>query len=215
MSRTFRNFEKFTLFVLLAALLPPSVSCSPKASAPEGDSGVGAPETTDASIATSVAFGIGDVETSLDMTLALDEETDLTYVQFEEARTKKKELAKVDVLVRKPYPEELNLVLRIKSFDNFVGHAVQVRPHIYFDGKDVALEGFIYGNTALLERHEFKVNVFEHLEGNPSSTLVHAELKISLYLNTDEDQITLETPPTERTQSVTKLSNLVRIDFVP
>ena len=215
MSKTFGIPAKFAPTVLLAALLLPIVGCSPKASAPEGDSGVSTLETFDASSPSAVVFGIGDVETSLDMVLIVDETTDMTHVQFEEFKTVKKDLAKVDVVVRKPYPEELNLVLQIKSLGNFVGHAVQIRPHVYFDAKDVALEGFIYGNTAVLDPHEFKINVFEHLEGDPSSTLVHAELEINLFLNTDESEITLETPPTEHTQSVTKLSNPVRIDFVP
>ena len=215
MSKRFGNLGKVALIILLAALLLPVVGCSPKASAPEGDSGVGTVETSDASSATSVVFGIGDVETSIIVTLTLDEETDFTNVQLEEARTRKMDLAKVDVILQKPYPEELILVLRIKSSDNFVGHAVQVKPHVYFDSKDVALEGFIYGNRAVLDQHAFTVNVFDHLEGNPSSTLVHAELEINLFLNTDESEITLETPPTKHTQSVTKLSNPVRINFVP
>lgn len=215
MSKPFRNLPKIAPTILLAAFLLPIVGCSPKASAPEGDSGVRTPEISDASSSNTVVFGIGDVETSFGVTLTLDGETDLTNIQLEEARTRKADLAKIDVILRKPYPEELNLVLRIKSSDNFVGHAVQVKPHIYFDAKDVALEGFIYGNSAVLEQHEFKVNVFDHLESSPSSILVHAELEISLFLNTDESEITLETPPTEHTQSVTKLSNPVRIDFAP
>lgn len=213
--KEFGNLAKFAPSILLAALLLPMVGCSPEASAPEGDSGVGSLEISDRSSVAPVVFGIGDVETSLDMTLTIDKETDLTNVEFEEVLTRKYEIAKVDVLVRKPYPEELILVLKIKSFDNFVGHAVQIRPHVYFDGKDVALDGFIYGSRAVLNRREFKMNLFEHLEDSPSSTLVHAELEISLFLNTDESEVTLETPPTEHTQTVTKLSNLVRIDFVP
>ena len=215
MSRTFRNFEKFTLFLVLAALLPPIVGCSPKVSAPEGDSASSEPAPSEPSSDNPVMFGIGDVETSLDMVLILDETVDLTNVRFEEFRTKKKDLAKIDIIVQKPYPEELNLLLQIKSFDNFTGHAVQLRPHIHLDGKDIALEGFIYGSRAVLERHEFKVNVFEYIEGDPSSILVHAELEITLFLDTDESEITLETPPTEKVQTVRKLSNPVRIDFVP
>lgn len=215
MSKEFGNLQKFALTILLTALLPPIVGCSPKPSAPEGDASVSTPVTPDPSSTNSVVFGIGDVETSLDMTLSLDEETDLTNVHLDEKRTKKKDLAKVDILVRQPYPEELILVLKIKSFDNFPGHAVQITPHVYFDDKDVELEGFIYGNRAVLDRHEFKINVFEHLEGSPSSTLAYAELQISLFLNTDEAEVTLETPPTEQTQSVKKLSNPVRIDFIP
>lgn len=211
----FRNLEKFALFLLLAALLPLSVGCSPKASAPEDDSASSEPAPPEASITTAVVFGIGDVETSLEMVLILDETTDLTNVRFEEFRTKKKDLAKVDVFVQKPYPEELNLLLQIKSFDNFPGHAVQLRPHVYLDGKDIALEGFIYGSQAVLNRHEFKVNVFEHLEGDPSSILVHAELEIALFVDTDEFEVTLDTPPTEKVQTVLKLSNPVRIDFNP
>ncbi len=215
MRKEFGNLVKFAPTLLLAALVLPIVGCSPEASAPEGDSGVSNLETSDPSGASPVVFGIGDVETSLDMTLTLDEEMDLTNVEFEEVLTKKYEIAKIDVLVRKPYPEELILLLKIKSFDNFAGHAAQIRPHVYFDDKDVVLDGFIYGSTAVLTRREFRVNLFEHLEGSPSSVLVHAELEISLFLNTDESEVTLETPPTERTQSVTKLSNLVRIEFVP
>lgn len=215
MSTTFRNFEKFTLFLLLAALLPSIVGCSPKVSAPEDDSGSSGPAPSEPSSSTAVMFGIGDVETSLDMVLILDETTDLTNVRFEEFRTKKKDLAKVDVFVGKPYPEELNLILKIKSFDNFTGHAVQLRPTLHLDGKDIALEGFVYGSTAVLDRREFKVNIFDHLEGDPSSVLAHVELEIDLFLNTDESEVTLDTPPTENVQSVLKLSNPVRIDFVP
>lgn len=215
MNYTFRNLEKFTLFLLLAALLPPIVGCSPKTSAPEDDSGSSGPAISEPSSSTAVVFGIGDVETSLDMVLVLDETTDMTNVRFEEFKTKKKELAKIDVTVRKPYPEELNLILRIKSFDNFTGHAVQLRPHVRLDGKDIALEGFIYGSRAILDRHEFKVNIFDHIEGDPSSILVHVELDITLFLDTDESEVTLETPPTENVQTVLKLSNPVRIDFVP
>lgn len=215
MSKPFGNLAKVAQTILLAALLLPVLGCSPKASAPEGDSGAGTPEISDAPTSASVVFGIGDVETSLAVTLTLDKEMDLANIQLEEARTRKTDLAKVDVIVRKPYPEELNLILRIKSSDNFVGHAVQVKPHIYFDAKDVALEGFIYGNRAVLDRHDFKINVFDHLEGSPSSILVYVKLEINLFLNTSESEITLETPPTEHTQSVTKLSNPVRIDFVP
>lgn len=164
---------------------------------------------------TGVEFGIGDIESRLTLGITLREGQNYENVQFLPRFTQKGDLAKVDMRVSKPYPDELWLTLGVNSTKNFEGHAVQVKIRVYFDEREVTSYGFIYGANALSDQKRFFVDVLEHFDEPPSTLLVHAKAELNLFLDTDETTITLDTPPTPETQSVVKLSNPVRIDFLP
>lgn len=215
MSKEFSFSAHLTRFYVCAMVLLPILGCSPDAGPPEETSESEVTATENTLGVAPLRFGIGDVETSIEMILTLDSDMDLTNVQIQQALTKNKKLAKVEVRVLKPYPEKMLLTLGFRITNNFAGHAVQVIPHIFLDDKDLPLEGFILGGNTASERPEFTIDIFEHLDTIPSTILVHPELEIKLFLDTDKSEITLETPPTELTQSITKLGNPVRIDFLP
>ncbi len=215
MSREFGFPVYMARSLVWAMLLFPVLACRPDAKAPEktpagqvtvlnNTSGIALPE-----------FGIGDVETSIEMTLSLNPDMDLTNVQYHEAETKQYKVAKVEATVSKPYPEKMLLTLKYRISTNFTGHAVQVFPHIFLDDKDIPLEGFILGGNAVRKKPEFTIDVFEYVDTIPSKIVAHPRSEIYLFLDTDESGITVETSPTELTQSITKVGNPVRIDFLP
>ena len=213
-SKEFSFSEKMTRIFVWAVVLLPILGCSPDVDPPEETSGSDVSETIAAIAVAPVEFGIGDVETSIETTFSLHSEMNFANVQLNQLFTKNKKLAKVEVVVLKPYPEEMLLTLGFRNYDNFAGHAVQVIPHIFLDDKDVPLEGFVLGGNAMAERHERTIDIFDHLDAIPSTILVRPEIELNLFLDTDKSEITLETPPTELTQSITKLGNPVRIDFL-
>ena len=215
MSKEFSFSEKMTRIFVWAMLLLPILGCSPNAGPTEETSGSDISETDNTLGVAPVEFGIGDVETSIETNLSLDPDMDLTNVQLNQLFTKNKKLAKVEVRVSKPYPEKMLLTLIFKTSDNFAKHAVQVIPHIFLDDKDIPLEGFVLGGNAIFERPVRTIDIFEHLDNIPSTILVRSEIELKLFLNTEKSEITLETPPTELTQSITKLGNPVRRDFLP
>ena len=200
-------------FVILGLTLLLFSSCSP--SAPPTS-----PASEDPSLVpglppvSGVEFGIGGVETSLEFELVLSDKTSGDNVQYNPQLTRHYKLAHAEILVRKPYPEELWLKLGVRSDHNFEGHAVQVKPKIFMDGREVASFGFVYGAQAMRDPKEFFVDVSEHLDANASSVLVYASTEINLFPDTDESQITVETPPGPETQSVEKMSNPIRIEFL-
>lgn len=209
------TMQKFTWPIASTMILLSMLGCSPKVKQPAGTSEGGAPTAQIPGGLSAVEFGIGDVETSLHLSLTISGKSDLTNVEIEEKQTKKYQVALVNAQVRKPYPEKLILNLEIRAVDNFIGHAVQIVPHFYFDEVDVVLDGFVYGGAGTIGWRNIQIDVFEHLKKDASTTLIHAELELSLFLNTDVSEVTPETPPTPLTQSVTSLSNPVRIDFLP
>lgn len=215
MSKEFSFSEHITRLLVWAMVLLPILGCTPDTGPPEETSESEVTETDDTLGIAPIKFGIGDVETSIKMAFSISPDMDLTNVQYEQTLTQHQEIAKVDVRVSKPYPEKMLLTLGFRIINDFTGHAAQVIPHIFLDDKDVPLEGFVLGGNATAESPEFTIDIFEHLDTIPSTILVHPELEINLFLDTDESEITPETPPTELTQSVTKLGNPVRIDFLP
>lgn len=161
----------------------------------------------------TIEFGIGDVETTIDVVLTVDPETDQTNVTFQEFLTRKKEIAKVEVHVSKPYPDKLLLKLAIRCFDEFPEHAVQVLPHIFVGGKDVLSYGLIFGINAHRERPTFSFDIMEHLEEYPPRVIVHAETYMNLFMDTDMSDITVETPLADPRNTIRKLTSPVIIFF--
>jgi len=214
-TKEFSFSQEMTRVLVWAMLLFPILGCWPDTGAPKATSGGDPSKTIAAAEVTAVEFGIGDVETSIESNLNLDPNMDLTNVQLNHLFTQNEILAKVEVRVLKPYPEKMLLTLMFKSNNDFKGHAVQVIPHIFLDDKDIPLEGFVLGENAMIERPVRTIDIFEHLDNIPSTILVRSETEINLFLDTDKSEITLETPPTELTQSITKLGNPVRINFLP
>lgn len=215
MSRELGFRVYMTRSLVWVMLLFPILGCRPDAKAPEETSQSEVTVTDDTSGVALPEFGIGDVETSIEMTLSLNPDMDLTNVQYHEAQTKQYRVAKVEATVSKPYPEKMLLTLKYRIGANFTGHAVQVFPHIFLDDKDIPLEGFILGGNAVRKKPEFTIDVFEYMDTIPSKIVAHPRSEIVLFLDTDESEITVETPPTELSQSITKLGNPVRIDFLP
>jgi len=198
------------MMVLLAAL-----GCDPKPKESGGTSGDGVPSTQEPETAAAVEYGIGDVESSIVLALTIIDDGDLGNIEIQELETTKYEVALVNAQLQKPYPEELMLNLRIRAYNNFDGHAVKIIPHFFFDEVEVELEGFIYGGTATEGLRNIQIEVFKHLKEGAPTVLIRAELELSLFLNTDVSEVTVDTPPTALTQSIPLLSNPVRIDFLP
>lgn len=207
--------QKFSWPIVSTLILLSIIGCTPevkKSASPSKGDGTSSPiqETL-----VAVEYGIGDVETSLKMELTIVDDGSLPSVEIEEKETTKHELALVNVKVRKPYPEKLTLNLKLRAFDVFAEHAVKIIPHVFFDDVDVKLEGYVYGGGQTEGLRNIRIEVFDHLKEGATSTLVHVELELSLFLNTDASEIGLETPPTPLTQTNTSFSNPVRIDFLP
>ena len=193
------------------------VGCSPKVRAPEGDpTGDGLPRSPLTATEAVIEFGIGDVETSILIVLTMDESQESESVQYEEVETKKYEIAIVQTNIVKPYPEKLMLAVKIRTFDAFEEHAVQVKPRIFFgEDKVVDLEGFIFGGDAGRARRQISVDLFEHVQDIPESMLLRVETELNLFMDAGKSGITPETPLTPETRSVIKLSNPMRINFLP
>ena len=198
-------------FVLLSI-----AGCSPKSSIPqEPRAGDLAFAQRDNYTTAQVKFGIGDAETSIDVTLTLKPDQDMSNISEIESITSKYVLAKLDVNVVKPYPEQLLIEMRLESFDNFPGHAVQVKPRIFFDDVQVDLDALIYGSLSMGKRDKIVIDAMQHLNPIPKTVLVRGELEINLFLDTDETTVTGDTPVTPSTQSLVKLTNPIRINFHP
>ena len=209
------TMQKFAWPMASMMIVLSMLGCTPKVKGPAGPSEDGASSAQIPEGLSAVEFGIGDVETSLLLGLTISEDGDLTNVEIEEKETTKYEVALVNVKVRKPYPKRLIVNLEIGALDDFAGHAVQIVPHIYVDKVDIEMDGFVYGGSATVRRRDIRIDVLEHLKEDASTTLIRAELELRLFLNTDASEVTPETPPTPLTQTVTSLSNPVRIDFLP
>jgi len=189
--------------------------CSPKVNAPQEEpTGSGLPGSPLAPVESVVEFGIGDVETSILINVTMDESMNSATLHFEEVETKKYEIAIVRVAVAKPYPESLPVIVRLRRWEGFVGHEVQVKPRLYI-GEDtvIDLDAFLFGNGVGSSIRETTVDLMEHLDEVPESLLVRVEADLNLFLDGADSGITIESPTTPETQSVVRLSNPMRIIF--
>lgn len=200
------------LCVFSAAL----AACSPPPTAPEsreGTDGADPLPTSPIVKADSKRFGIGDVETGLRVTLRLDAESKLGNVKYEELETMRKDLARVSVEVRPPYPDELWLTFLIRANIGFQGNPVRVKARVYVDKNEVEAFEFVFGENPALRPRATRVNVLAGLDTVPESLLVHAEVEAALFEGVDPASFDPATAVARRGNTVTVFSNPVRIDF--
>lgn len=162
-----------------------------------------------------VEFGVGDVETSLKLELTTGDKNDPVAVLYDAVENRKYELSKAQMTVGSPYPEALWVTINLRSTANFGGHAVQVKPKLFLDNREIASFAYMTGSQARKDTKAFEVDIMKHLEEIPDTLLLHSTVDIKLFLDTDESTITVDTPPEPATQTATKLSNPLRIHFDP
>lgn len=191
------------------------LGCSPKVSVPEDEpSGDGLPKSTDVTTESVVEFGIGDVETGIQLVVTINESLVSDQVEYEELETKKYEIAIVRAKVSKPYPDTLPIVVKFRRWIVFSEHAVQVKPHLFIDDEEVLeMDGLMYGGEERSSHRELTLNLFDYMEEVPETILVRVEADFNLFLGAGDEGVTLDTPLASDTQSVIKVSNPLRIDF--
>lgn len=203
------------MYRLLLAMLAVGVlvGCSDESTSKDPDS-----QNSDAPLlmmnqSTQLTYGIGDAETTISLNVRLSDSMNRAGLSYREVETKKYELAMAELTVSKPYPEKLLVVVDVGNRNDFEGYAVQVKPRLFIDDREVATFGFVYGADAKRGQRNFEVDLMEYLDEVPATLLVHARARIHLFMSTDPAEVTIDTPLSAGSQSAEKLSNPLRVNF--
>lgn len=193
------------LLFLSGVFVLTGVACSPRsASAPEEDtptkSVMLSPEPTK-------PMDIGDVEADVRLEITLDETMEKADIAVEEMRTAMNELNLTRIDLPWPPPEELLLHCEMIFNNDYAKTPVSAEIRLIRDEEVIANEGGILASRSFEDPQNFVVDVFEDLEELPASMLVHAEVELGFF--PDENEAALST------ETTTKLSNPVRINFAP
>lgn len=153
------------------------------------------------------ALDIGDVEADARLEVTLDEAMRDTDITVEEMRTAMGELNLTRIDLPWPPPEQLLLHCEMKYSNNYTNTPVSADIRLLRDDVIVANEGGILAGRSFENPLAFVVDVFEGLQEFPETMLVHAELTLAFF--PDENAAVINT------ETTTKLSNPVRINFAP
>jgi hypothetical protein len=206
---------KFRRYFLVLGLVGLS-GCSQESQPPE-NAGGGAPAGENPPIEAPVSYNIGDVETSLRLTVTVAPRSQRANVEYMELQTKKFELAMAEAHITKPYPEELWLTAGIDARRALRPQdAIVLRLRIYAEGREapVAQKDVVWtGSGKIGQSESLDVDIVPQLDSLATSVLVHARAEILWFAGTDAASI----DPANVTQTpagrVEKLSNTLRISF--
>ncbi len=203
-----RSIVNFCLLIGLGA-------CSQAPAPPETALGPSSPGSDGAAVASMPnVFGIGDVDSAMQIQIRLGERSQSPTVHVQERMTQLKKLVNVAIAVMPPVADELWLSMTILSQINFPGNAVVVSAKIFVDDKQTGAFSYAIGADAHAKPKMHEFNVLEGLEAPPKSMLVRATADLALYRNMDPADIDLDTPPAVGPEDkATILSNPVRIEF--
>lgn len=205
--------HKFLLYFTFVTLVA-SVGCSPGPPPSPGSSGEGAQAVEYFEIQQlQPLFDIGDIESYTHFWVELSEESESPTIENVEVFSKKEELTKAILNISKPYPKELWLRLNTKLLKTFAGYAVAMRVRLFLDGKEIEAFDFIYENLMDRIPRTRRVEVMSNFGSIPETALVHAEATIIMFAEEEFNEDELDSVQLTPKNSVTILSNPLRINF--
>lgn len=185
-------------------------ACSPPAP-PSSDPGPGA---ILAPPAPEIVIGLGDVETAMTFKATLDPGSKANNIRNQELISMRKDLAKVDVTVSRPFPEQLWLNFAItKNTVGFRKNPVLVRGAIYIDEVELKTFSYVFTNPPESGSWQERIDVLDGLEDIPKTMLVHAQADLILLKKGDPIPEDLQAVESAIDNTATIYSNPVRIDF--
>ena len=163
----------------------------------------------------SAPFGIGDVETGIEIKGQLDLRSKSRNIEYKETLTVKKDLAMVNITVNQPFPEELWLHFNIrKGGTDFEDNVVIVRGAVYLDETPIQrIEYAIPPARIQPFVHEIRIDVMSHLSSIPDTLLARLSIEAILLMGVHEIPEDISAVKTAPDSTVTVRSNPVRIDF--
>ena len=192
-----------------------AVSCTKPAIPAEGGSAGRAQGTAPG--APTIEYNIGDVETSVKVTVQLAEKSQVGNIAYNELETKKGYLAIAEAMVSEPYPRNLwiySTALTPRGFRE--GDAVLIRHRVYLeDGTDpIAESARVWsGVKAVDEPSELSLDLVPLLGELSGSHLLHARAELVWFPNTDPATIDPAGPAESTERTIQRLSNTLRITF--
>lgn len=163
-----------------------------------------------------IHFGIGDVDSALRVEMQLAPSALSGTITQQVQETKLEWVAKTDAQVAFPYPNKLEVGVGVRSVIDYPEHSSRITTNVYVENEIVHTFQFITGKMAIRQQNLEIFDVMPHLDlSETDSVLLHARAEIEFFPNTPEEELTLETPARSDTTRATKLSNPMRITFIP
>ena len=159
------------------------------------------------------AFGAGDVEFDMRLVTSIAKQSQVNNLRIEQSESINDRITRIVANWFPPHPDEAWITVLVYSRRNYPAHAVLLKTTIFVNGEVVESFDFV-GGPSLKEPKEHLFDVMKYVEGTPETILVHAETRLTLYLETDVNTITPETAPDAPPGAkATVLSNSLRINF--
>ena len=203
----YRSVFVLSMMILLGA-------CSQAPVAPAKTPEAAGPEMGTDFTPTANAFGIGDVDSAMQIAIRLGQRSLSPTVRADERETQLKKLSNVAINVFPPMPNELWLSMSVTSQIDFPGKAVLVSVKIFVDEKQTGTFSYAIGADAAKNPKVHEFNVLEGTDPPTATMLVRATADLTLYPNISPADIDVNNPPAAGPEDRGAiLSNPVRIEF--